>query len=176
MKTERDSAILCKCMLMRNLPMPDFRVQWTEGTSVRYQLHDGTMRVDVPRSEPNPSSLSRLFNPEEGDEREGGSGGLKHEVDTPRDLRDLSGYTDCADETILYSEGEEAEDAEACGPPLRWQGSIGAADVVIPPRVAGYVRVAQVALALMLEQSKCDLRTSCASLRNASSGPKVHVL
>ena len=57
---------------------------------------------------------------------------------------------------------------------MRWQGCIGATDVVIPPRVAGYVCVAQKALGMILEQCRIDNRASRASTRNA--GPKVAVL
>jgi hypothetical protein len=30
-----------KCMLMSNFPMPDFHVQWSDGTRLKYQLADG---------------------------------------------------------------------------------------------------------------------------------------
>ena len=171
---EKDSTIVCKCMLMRNLPMPDFCIQWNEGTTVRYQLQDGTMRVDTPRGEPSSSSLSRLFASEavsEADSSKSRLGSMVGEA-TSRDLRDVSGYTDCADETTLHDveEGEGALESS----PMRWQGCIGATDVVIPPRVAGYVCVAQKALGMILEQCRIDNRASRASTRNA--GPKVAVL
>ena len=51
-----DKEILCKCMLMANGPMPDFCLQWKEGTCVRYRLRDGVMRIDIPRGEPTANS------------------------------------------------------------------------------------------------------------------------
>ena len=37
--------VLCKCMLMNNLPLPDFCVQWADGTKLRYALESGQLQV-----------------------------------------------------------------------------------------------------------------------------------
>ena len=41
------SYISCKCMLMCNAPLPDFRVQWSNGTTLLYSLQSGQLTIDV---------------------------------------------------------------------------------------------------------------------------------
>ena len=40
--------IACKCMLMSNTPLPDFCVQWADGTKLRYCLENGRLRLQGP--------------------------------------------------------------------------------------------------------------------------------
>jgi hypothetical protein len=44
----QDKRVDCKCMLMSNSPLPDFHVQFEDGTRVRYFLHSN--RVSIVRS------------------------------------------------------------------------------------------------------------------------------
>jgi hypothetical protein len=48
--TERssDSTVVCKCMLMSNLPFPDFYVRWSHGMKLHYSLSDGRLVVHTP--------------------------------------------------------------------------------------------------------------------------------
>ena len=43
------SYIYCKCMLMANGTLPDFRVQWIDKTKLRYSLHTGRMHITGPK-------------------------------------------------------------------------------------------------------------------------------
>jgi len=95
------------------------------------------------------------------------------------DMRDVSGFTDCADED--EDEDEDEDKSSETGAPLRWQGQIGNPDVVVPPRVAGYVAVAQEVLKIMLSRSKKE-DTGAIGMRAsragglASTSPSVTVL
>jgi hypothetical protein len=40
------SNISCKCMLMSNLPLPDFRVQFADGTKLQYYLQSGKLHIE----------------------------------------------------------------------------------------------------------------------------------
>lgn len=44
--------IACKCMLMCNGPLPDFCIQWMDGTKLRYTLSSGKLSLQGPSVEP----------------------------------------------------------------------------------------------------------------------------
>ncbi len=37
----------CKCMLMSNEPLPDYRIQWANGTTLKYSLQSGKLKIEV---------------------------------------------------------------------------------------------------------------------------------
>ena len=40
-------SIPCKCMLMSNEPLPDYRVQWANGTTLKYSLQSGSLKIEL---------------------------------------------------------------------------------------------------------------------------------
>lgn len=67
--SENQRKIACKCMLMSNSPLPDFRVQWFDGTRLKYALSSGTLSLQ------GPSLLPYVWE-EEGGSHCVGEGGL----------------------------------------------------------------------------------------------------
>jgi hypothetical protein len=50
--------IECKCMLMSNTPLPDFCIQWHDGTKLRYSLSTGKLNLSGPTISPYKWSAS----------------------------------------------------------------------------------------------------------------------
>ncbi len=50
-----------KCMLMSNLPLPDFCAQWADGTYLRYSLSTGHVCVDCPEGKPERGSTASRY-------------------------------------------------------------------------------------------------------------------
>jgi len=50
-----------KCMLMSNLPLPDFCAQWADGTYLRYSLSTGHVCVDCPEGKPERGSIASRY-------------------------------------------------------------------------------------------------------------------
>ena len=47
-EVRRDPYIYCKCMLMANGTLPDFRIQWLDRTKLRYSLQTGRIHIKGP--------------------------------------------------------------------------------------------------------------------------------
>lgn len=60
---EDDQTIDCKCMLMCNDPLPNFIIQWIDGTRLRYSLSTGNLRLDCPATCPVYKSLPATLHP-----------------------------------------------------------------------------------------------------------------
>ena len=45
-REKRTSNVDCKCMLMSNSPMPDFQVQFADGTRLKYSLQQNTLLIE----------------------------------------------------------------------------------------------------------------------------------
>lgn len=43
---EKDSKVDCKCMLMSNCPLPDFHVQFSDGTRLKYSLESNLLVIE----------------------------------------------------------------------------------------------------------------------------------
>jgi hypothetical protein len=66
------SAVMCKCMLMSNLPFPDFYVRWSDGMKLHYSLSDGRLIVNTAPSHSVSTSASARAH-SQSDERISGS-------------------------------------------------------------------------------------------------------
>jgi len=174
--TNANAQIDLKCMLMSNLPLPDFCAQWADGTYLRYNLSTGHVCVDCPEGKPERGSIASRYAGMEGTMQavvqafyDKGRGSDVHaDMDDTRN-NDTSGETDRMFNSTLNSSHRSHNQSFACesankdreferscyarlvSSAVHFEGLLdgelgGLVGQNVNSRIKGYVKIAQVAL------------------------------
>jgi hypothetical protein len=113
-------SVACKCMLMSNLPFPDFYVRWSDGMKLHYSLSDGRLLVNTAAVSRQSNGESKSPKPSSGEmyrwDQEGMADGSDWTVSAPDEIKVYLLQAQKAMKRCLLEEGQWGRSSNSTEP------------------------------------------------------------